>query len=287
MCGSPLPAATPKTAEPVRPEPIRSQPAPPVVQPTTVNGPSFLGLATPASEPEPQPQYLFEDAQDATHPMAYVALLLVLVIGGTFVWIWAQQGPAWHTIVGFMRRGQNSAPVAVNQPPQTPTAATPAPSEAPSPLPTEAAAEPAKTETTMDLNPASAKPSVQPERTIKETQSADEGRTPAEAVHPASEEDKLVTDGKNYLYGNGVQKNCDLARSKLFVAAEQNNAEAQSVLGAMFATGHCVATDLPTAYHWLAKAESQTPNNPRLTANLRMVWREMSPSEQQAAVRQR
>ena len=255
------------------------------MQPATVNGPSFLGLATPASEPEPQ--YLFEDAQEATHPLAYVALLLVLVVGGAFVWIWAQQGPAWHAIVGFMRRGQSTAPVAVNQPPQTPAPAEPASNEAPAPVPTDPAPQSVKTESVKGLNAAAAKPSAPTAREIKEKPSPDEDRAPAEAVHPASEEDKLVADGKNYLYGNGVPKNCDLARSKLFVAAEQNNAEAQSVLGAMFATGHCVATDLPTAYHWLAKAESQTPNNPRLSANLRMVWREMSPAEQQAAVRQR
>lgn len=279
MCGSPLPAAASKAAEPARP-----QSAPPV-QPATVNGPSFLGLATPASES--QPEYLFEDAQEATHPLAYVALLLVLVVGGAIVWIWAQQGPAWHAIVGLMRRGQNAAPVAVNQAPQAPASTEPAANEAPTPLPTEPAAESPKAEPVKSVNAAAENPSTSPTKEPKEKLAADEDRVPAEAIHPASEQDQLVTDGKNYLYGNGVQKNCDLARSKLFVAAEQNNAEAQSVLGAMFATGHCVATDLPTAYRWLAKAESQTPNNPRLTANLRMVWREMSPAEQQAAVRQR
>ena len=285
MCGAPLPAAAPRAVEPVQPDPVPPQPAPPPIQPATVNGPSFLGLETPASEP--QPQYLFEDAQEATHPLAYVALLLVLAVGGAFVWIWAQQGPAWHAIVGFMRHGQSTAPVAVNQPPQTPAPAEPASKEASTPLPTEPAAEPPKTQPAKDLNAAAAKPSAPLAKETKEKQSADEDRAPAEAVHPVSEQDKLVNDGKNFLYGNGVPKNCDLARSKLFVAAEQNNAEAQSVLGAMFATGHCVATDLPTAYHWLAKAESQTPNNSRLSANLRMVWREMSPAEQQAAVRQR
>jgi TPR repeat protein len=95
----------------------------------------------------------------------------------------------------------------------------------------------------------------------------------------------LVAEGEKYLYGKGVPQNCDQARTNLFVAAGQSNAEAQAALGTMFATGHCVARDLPAAFRWFARAERKQPNNPRIEGDLRLLWKEMTSEEQNAAAR--
>ncbi|MFZ0286066.1 MAG: hypothetical protein WAL32_12625 [Terriglobales bacterium] len=97
--------------------------------------------------------------------------------------------------------------------------------------------------------------------------------------------DQLEAQGEAFLYGTGGETDCELARTNLFIAAEHGDAEAQSVLGTMFATGHCVAADLPTAYHWLSRAQRQNPANPRIAGNLRIVWSEMTAEQQQAAAR--
>jgi hypothetical protein len=53
----------------------------------------------------------------------------------------------------------------------------------------------------------------------------------------------------------------------------------------MFATGHCAARDLPTAYRWFAKALHNDPTNVRLERDLQMVWSQMTPGERQLATR--
>jgi hypothetical protein len=112
-------------------------------------------------------------------------------------------------------------------------------------------------------------------------------KLPRTSGQPASSfptnEDKLVADGERYLYGTGVAQNCDRARKNLFTAA--SNAKAQSLLGAMYATGHCVNRDLPSAYRWFAKALHQEPGNERVARDLEVLWKQMTPAEKQAAVR--
>jgi hypothetical protein len=109
----------------------------------------------------------------------------------------------------------------------------------------------------------------------------------AQAVPPASMPDPSETEGERYLYGNGVPQNCARAEKSLLAAAQHANPKAQSVLGTMYATGHCVGRDLPTAYHWFAKASHQDPNNARITRDLEVLWKQMTPGERQLAVNNR
>jgi TPR repeat protein len=53
----------------------------------------------------------------------------------------------------------------------------------------------------------------------------------------------------------------------------------------MYATGHCVTRDLPTAYRWFARALRQDPANKRVQQDLEVLWRQMTPDERQAALR--
>jgi hypothetical protein len=98
-------------------------------------------------------------------------------------------------------------------------------------------------------------------------------------------DDKLVADGEKYLYGNGVPENCELAEKNLRTAAGHSNARALTLMGAMYATGHCVTRDLPTAYRWFAKALHQDPSNGRVQQDLEILWKQMTPEEKQLATK--
>jgi hypothetical protein len=106
---------------------------------------------------------------------------------------------------------------------------------------------------------------------------------PSPTATPASPDSDLELSGERFLYGNGVPQNCARAESSLRAAATHGNTKAQTVLGTMYATGHCVGRDLPTAYRWFARALHQEPQNSRISADLQVLWRQMTPQEKQLA----
>jgi hypothetical protein len=93
----------------------------------------------------------------------------------------------------------------------------------------------------------------------------------------------LELAGEKFLYGNGVPQNCVRAESSLRTAAMHGNSKAETVLGTMYATGHCVGRDLPSAYRWFARALHEEPQNSRISADLQVLWRQMTPQEKQLA----
>lgn len=106
---------------------------------------------------------------------------------------------------------------------------------------------------------------------------------PGPQVAPASPDESLVTNAEKYLYGRGVPQNCDRALISLKAAANRQNARAQTLLGTMYFTGHCVSKDLPNSYRWFAQASRQSPDNMLVQRNLEMIWRTMTPAERQLA----
>jgi len=110
---------------------------------------------------------------------------------------------------------------------------------------------------------------------------------PATTATTASPDADLELAGERYLYGNGLPQNCTRAESNLRTAATKGNTKAQTVLGTMYATGHCVGRDLPTAYRWFARALHQEPQNSRISADLQVLWRQMTPQEKQLATASR
>ena len=96
-----------------------------------------------------------------------------------------------------------------------------------------------------------------------------------------------VLDGQKYLYGNGVPQNCARAKAQLLAAAARSNAQAQSTLGAMYATGHCVDRDVVSAYRWFAQALQNDRSNTRIQQDLQVLWNQMTPQEKQAAMQSR
>ncbi|HSZ02738.1 MAG TPA: hypothetical protein VK788_24805 [Terriglobales bacterium] len=105
------------------------------------------------------------------------------------------------------------------------------------------------------------------------------------APPPISRADELEAEGEKYLYGNGVPENCTRARTSLLAAAQHSNAQAQNVLGTMYATGHCATRDLPTAYRWFSRSLRKDPNNTRIEQDLKVLWNQMTPEERQLALR--
>jgi hypothetical protein len=109
--------------------------------------------------------------------------------------------------------------------------------------------------------------------------------SPALASPSDSFEDRLVADGEKYLYGRGVPEDCARAQRNLQIGARQSNPKAQTLLGAMYATGHCVNRDLPTAYRWFARALHGDPGNSRVQRDLEVLWKQMTPEERQLAMK--
>ncbi len=185
----------------------------------------------------------------------------------------------------------NSVPSAAPTP--SPAAATPAP-----PDQTTVTSEPS-TPAAKDQPPAATSPTStlqsddgsSAEKTMRQEDAAKAARAARKASPvPVSSPAPLIADsteaeGEKYLYGTGVPQNCDRARKSLMAAASRADAKAQSVLGTMYATGHCAPRDLPLAYKWFAKALHQDPNNDRLSQDLRVLWNQMTPDERQLALR--
>ena len=139
--------------------------------------------------------------------------------------------------------------------------------------PPAAAKEPVKTRTPAARTPAARTKAPAPKAVAP---------TPAAAAATAPDAD-LELAGERYLYGNGLPQNCQRAESSLRTAATHGNSKAQTVLGTMYATGHCVGRDLPTAYRWFARALHQEPQNSRISADLQVLWRQMTAQEKQLA----
>ena len=135
--------------------------------------------------------------------------------------------------------------------------------------------------TTEAETPAQAPPAPKPTTPSKPVRPA--VSKPAPTQVQASGDDQLVADGEKYLYGNGVPANCDRAQRNLRTAAGHGNARALSMIGTMYATGHCVDRDLPNAYRNFAKALHLDPSNTRIQSDLEILWKQMTPDERQAA----
>lgn len=135
--------------------------------------------------------------------------------------------------------------------------------------------EEAKATPPSDVTPKAREPKVPRTRPAKPA--------PVQSSAAASPDADLELTGERYLYGNGVPRNCAKAESSLRTAATHGNSKAETVLGTMYATGHCVGRDLPTAYRWFARALRQEPQNTRISADLQVLWRQMTPQEKQLA----
>jgi hypothetical protein len=275
-----------------------------------VHGPSFLGLS---EESRVEFNYLYEDEPARSHAGVIAVLLFLIAAGGGLGWQWRHNGFPFQRMSAASGSGQPAPPspapdASRSQEQQTdktaeksmtgvgdvPAAAadqktqTDSSGEAPA-IPaqegqsTGASPNPVATET----NPI-AKATPPPSVPLKSHGGKQASAHPRPArVEPAvlatSPDSDLELAGERYLYGSGLPKNCVRAESNLRTAATHGNPKAETVLGTMYATGHCVGRDLPTAYRWFARALHEEPQNSRISADLQVLWRQMTPQEKQLA----
>ena len=315
---TPPPSPPPAASAPAPPPPRSERGDLPVS-----GGMSFLGLSeSPSSS---SPSYLLDDEDEGERSVAWGRILFVLIllgVAGGLGWQYHVHGYPFAPQTQSQTAATPTTPVNPapspadsSAAPATPGPATPTPSTETPAADANKSAEPAasapttteptppaaaKTETTPEeIKPATPEPTEKAETAAEKTtpektapvEKAEKvaparPKTPPSSPEPAvSPGESLYIQGQRYLYGNGVTPNCDLALKSLLSSASRQNSKAQSTLGAMYSTGHCVTRDLPTAYRWFAKALHQDPNNTRLEQDLSVVWKQMTPGERQSATK--
>ncbi len=245
--------------------------------------------------------YLFEDDDHKKRPprwRLYVALVLLVIAAGTLVWQWQRNGYPWDDLSPLTRerigetaprRASDAAPY--SKPPDTLAPAADSQLKSPDsdlPKPEKPAQE---TASAMPRKAPQISTTFRPQPTSSVTESSDPGSAPAaiapvggpQASSPA-EAIQLLADGTKYLLGNGVTQDCDLANKDLR-AASRFSSDAEAMLGTMYASGHCVDRDLPTAYRWYARALRSKPGNSRIQDDLTALWNQMTPAEKKVAIR--
>jgi hypothetical protein len=103
-------------------------------------------------------------------------------------------------------------------------------------------------------------------------------RTPVASVEAANPGEAQYIQGLAYLEGRGAPHDCNQALALLKAAAAKGNPQAASQLGALYATGHCVSMDRPTAYRWFSSALAERHNS-LVEYNRQMLWSQMSEAE--------
>jgi len=312
MCGAKLPSlrrvAPPGAAEPGPvPEPVVSEPRKLEDSRPTMRGPSLLGLASEPAERE-RVNYLLEDEPDTGKWRRWVAIVVLVAAVGGSGWYWRTEIRGWMTRAPQTPAADaNPAPLTAATPEGVPSSATSNPSRA-TPTPAgdvSAAASPTgapATQTTIPPNQAVTDAVARaPETKEQAPDAAANTAVTQQAAAPVApppvkpkverktqaadvSTDALETQGENYLYGHGVTADCGLAGKNLLAAAARSSAKAQSVLGTMYATGHCVTRDVPTAYRWFAKSLHQDPGNVRIQRDLQVLWQQMTEEERKVAM---
>jgi hypothetical protein len=279
---------------------------------TTISGPSFLGL-TDDSESD-QSAYLLEEERSGRRGGWFLFATIIIIVFVVIGWL------EWNTIktgrlnIPFIRsaasdpqpKSSASEQSASAQPANANSNANANDSDTNDKFTTTEpgdASKPSASDKAPEATPASpAKPAPEPPQpsdqsvaSAEDEKQSDLASTPsakakpgpartAAAAEPAPDphNNKMLLLGEKYLYGQGVAKNCNQAMVYFRAAADENNAPAMSHLGAMYASGNCVAMDRATAYQWFARAENADPGNQWLARNLNMLWRDMTPKERSA-----
>jgi hypothetical protein len=296
MCGAKLPP--PQRVE-ARAAAAREQHE----SPQAFSRPSLLGLAEDDLPESKRADYLLED-EPSQHRGGWVAALVLVGAVAAAGWHWRAELQSWAS-----RAPAQTDAIQATAPPVQPSAEVASPGAALTANPQPAATSDSGAQNTATAAPqpaASDQNPAQPSQTVTDAakrepepqeEQTSEVATAKPALKPAladmtrkatvknASAAALEVQGEDYLYGRGVQPDCALAGKSLLAAAAQSSLKAQSVLGTMYATGHCVTRDVPAAYRWFAKASHQEPGNVRLQKDLEALWGQMTPEERELAMK--
>jgi hypothetical protein len=298
----------PKPKAETQPLPLQQRPATGVVPPkkvqtsapVRVTGPSFLGLS---DDPVDDRAKDYDDLYKTNWGGRIAVVFVILVIASCLAYLQWRSG---HPL-------QASAPAAGPSPASNaanPTASAAQPavgasastktnsettgsdpaiasknSAASSSQPktdTQPAAAPAGTQDRAGAQPASAAKTV----AASSAAGADPIREGREVVAGKSQEDleEPVRLAENYIQGKSVAHNCNAALSILRSASDRGNPRAEIKLGALYATGNCVAPDRVEAYRYFSRAIATQPNNTWLEQSRSSLWSNMSATERKQAM---
>jgi hypothetical protein len=299
------PPIPPQSPEPVLDNsPSRSNPVP------SISGPSLLGLdhsnAGPSNDVDDFRDRAFSGLASYGHPdepksagkEILLTVLLLAALGGAGWWTYKNYiGVAGSKKAPIAAPAQETASNSPENPEPKPTekqdvketpppvssteSATPAPA-AKTPVEN---APPSETKQTAEAAPEKAAKPAAP-APIPARHEVSRTRVPASKPAPATDSgDALFRRGETYLYGRNGAQDCGNALKYLKMASDQQHAKARSMMGTMYATGHCVQRDLPSSYRWFALALRVDPNNSVLEKDLSAVWNQMTPPERQMATK--
>ena len=296
-------------------------------EPTTLSGPSFLGLS--GSGNGSSYSYLYEDEQPSSHAGTLVFLLVLAILAGVIYWKWQPlHDYVVNTALAHSNTGkpaptegtatdstgaasaQNTQPTSsdkANSPngmPQQDNAAASSDQKSDQPKtetgqPKVEAAPADKDNTDKTSTPKDERPRSEVGRSSRfqdkgKNDEASDADSEAENEKPSAQRTKpqpagaeLVNSGERYLYGRGVPRNCSQAVSSFHSAAKQDNPTAMAHLGSLYATGQCVPFNRVQAYQWYSRALAADRGNTYIEHNLNMLWREMSSDERAQATQRK
>ena len=254
--------------------------------PTSVGGPSFLGL----NDPQPDGDYLLEEEGSSGGGIRTLILLVILV-----------------AIIGLIyvqyRSNLNANPKPTDQQKSEPATApqthgsnqqktdekalaTVAGASKLQSAVTNLAKSTDSNAAAKSSTPATDKSASANEKLVKAKAPAgpvDDDPVPSKADPPSNKPSAALVKAQKYLHGRGVRQNCEQGLVYLKAATEENDPQAAVQMAALYSSGFCVQQDRVKAYRWFSSAQEMNPDNHWIAKNMSQLWAQMTPSERRQA----
>jgi hypothetical protein len=266
--------------------------------PTTIGGPSFLGLSSDSENAE----YLLEEDEGSSGSGRFRVLLAVLLLAGIAGAIFLQARARHNATPKSSELVKAVSADAAGPQAETPSAAGNAQNDASVPSPANNAdtdqhprqPEPKgdESKTANATAPSTDLPAKEPDTKKPDTKEDNQPVENAAIKKPVSKSDggkeKLsqepkpsmaLVNAQRYLQGKGVRQNCAQGLQYLKTATEQKDPEATVQMAALYASGHCVRQDRVQAYKWFTSASELQPSNHWIEKNLNWLWADMTSAE--------
>jgi len=248
-----------------------------VALPSSVSGPSFLGLN---DAPEQGGEYLLEDERSSGRSLRILILLVVLVAIAGLIFVQYRANLNGDTKSPEMPKPDPAGlprPNGDNRvPPSLKNFSTAVGANA-----LLSAVEAVSRASPADTSEKTATAKNQPaHEQASAKRQADDAGDDADPVSPApNKPSPALVRAQQYLHGQGVPQDCEQGMVYLRAATRQNDPAAAIQMGALYASGFCVQQDRVKAYQWFTTANQMEPDNRWISKNLNQLWAQMTPQE--------